>query len=85
MKIDVNYSHLHGAIENLKQGQQLDDYDRELLLQLIVATENDYYPSKLDLEKQKQRVERLNSMTDLESDTAKRLLEQCRIFENEFC
>lgn len=85
MKLNVNYYHLHDAIEKLNVGQQLDELDRDLILQLTKATENDYYPSKYDLDKQKQRVDTLNNIDDLESDTAKRLLEQCRIFENEFC
>lgn len=86
MKVDVDYTVLHEGIRKLRQKGELTDPERDALLKLIVAAEDDYYPNELALAQQKHRVEALNSMDyDDNPERFKRILDNCTDFENQYC
>lgn len=85
MKISVDYENLHVVIEKFENGDQLTEEEKQDLLIIIKAAEEDYYPSKEELEFQKLTVERLEKMdVNRHRDTFDKLINLCIEFENKY-
>lgn len=86
MKVNVNYSVVHEAIDSLKANNNLKENEVEAVLQVLIAIQGVYIPTKDELERQEMRLKSLDNMDYDESTktTYDRLMEQCGLFENKY-
>jgi glutamate racemase len=86
MKIKVDYNELRSAIEKFNKDLQLDVSEKKALVQLIEASEGDYYPSKEEYELQSNTVKQLDNVDpDKQPELYDRLLDTCTVYENKYC
>lgn len=87
MKLNVNYDKLHELKERLNNYRcdinnlmTLSYTEVQILNQLLTATENDYYPSKEELNSQRTRVQTFEKIPRWKS-----IIDECNDFENKYC
>lgn len=86
MKVNIDYNLLHDAIYNLQTGYELTKRQADAVLELCLACENDYYPSKEELQLQQKRISLLTeSLYKSNKERYMSILSECIQFENKFC
>lgn len=86
MKLNSDYRQLHNAIQKFKDDKELSNCEKECILELLNATEGDYYPTLQELEIQESRVEIVNGLDyDKNRKYIEKLLELSKEFENKYC
>jgi hypothetical protein len=84
MKVNIDYTIAHTAIEKLAMGDELKPAERGALLEILAAAEGDIIPTKEELERQRINIALINA-ADPDSEQFKRLMAQCTEFENKYC
>jgi len=82
-KINVNYHLLHEAIDDFEMDRDLTAEKKQVLLQLILAAQGDYYPSILELEAFESNLKKLDSLKP-NMKPWNRIFKQCEGFEAKY-
>ena len=82
-KINVNYQLLHEAIADFEMDRELTDEKKQALLQLILSSQGDYYPSILELEIFEENLKKLDSLKP-NTEPWNRIFKKCEEFESKY-
>ncbi|MFS0815560.1 hypothetical protein ABC382_01130 [Lysinibacillus sp. 1P01SD] len=85
MKVDVNYEVIFDAIKKMESQETLTANENDAVLKVLKAVQGDYIPTQLEFDSQKNRLSILDNLDmDKEPTRFNRLLDECRVFENQY-
>lgn len=86
MKLNIDYLNFHEALQKFKENKELKPTEKNILLEVLETSIDNYIPTKQDLDLQKKRIEQLDKLDcNKNPETFARIIKECSKFENKYC